>query len=377
MIKTWYIGDRVPAFFGRTSARDKFHFDSMAGRYLIISLMGSASLEKNAAIVSHITSHQARLDDEFASYFIVSVDPNDQSMGRITERLPGIRCYWDFDSHISQFLGAMEKTARPGVPVNYYSSTLILDPNMRVLAHIPMLDVAKHNEEFDRVFLSLPPVESHAGVQMHAPVLIVPRVFEPEFCRQLIDAYEENGGSDSGFMREVDGKTYGVMDHSFKRRKDFLFESEHPLAVGARKRISAKLIPEIKRAFEFQVTRMERYIVACYDDVSQGFFRAHRDNTTKGTAHRRFACTINLNAEEYEGGDLCFPEFGTRAYRAPTGGAVIFSCSLLHEALPVTKGTRYAFLPFFYDEAAAKIREQNLEHLSKEVVDLRPRNSEQ
>jgi hypothetical protein len=373
LIKTWYVGDRIPAFFGKTSSNPKFHFDSMAGRYLIISLMGSASIEKNAAIISHISSYKDRLDDEFASYFIVSVDSNDQSTGRIKERLPGIRCFWDFDSHISQFLGAMENMARPGEPVNYYSSTLILDPNMRVLAHIPMLDVARHNKEFDRVFSSLPPVELHAGVQMHAPVLIVPRVFEPEFCQQLIEAYKENGGEDSGFMREIGGKTVGVMDHTFKRRKDFLFDSEHPLAVGARRRFISKLIPEIKRAFEFQVTRMERYIVACYDDASQGFFRAHRDNTTKATAHRRFACTINLNAEEYEGGDLCFPEFGTRTYRAPTGGAVIFSCSLLHEALPVTKGTRYAFLPFFYDETAAKIREQNLEHLSKEVVDLRSR----
>ena len=41
---------------------------------------------------------------------------------------------------------------------------------------------------------------------------------------------------------------------------------------------------------------------------------------------------------------------------------VVFSCSLLHEATPVTKGTRYAFLPFLFDEAGARIREQN-QHL--------------
>ena len=88
---------------------------------------------------------------------------------------------------------------------------------------------------------------------------------------------------------------------------------------------------------------------------AQGHFRPHRDNTTKGTAHRRFAVTINLNADEYEGGDLCFPEFGPRTYRAATGGAVVFSCSLLHEARPVTLGKRYAFLPFLYDDEAANI----------------------
>ena len=71
----------------------------------------------------------------------------------------------------------------------------------------------------------------------------------------------------------------------------------------------------------------------------------HRDNTTRGTAHRRFAVTINLNDGPWEGGDLRFPEYGPQTYRAPTGGAVVFSCSLLHECTPVTRGERYCFLP--------------------------------
>jgi hypothetical protein len=35
----------------------------------------------------------------------------------------------------------------------------------------------------------------------------------------------------------------------------------------------------------------------------------------------------------------------------------VFSCSLLHEATRVTAGRRYAFLPFFYDQAGADILE--------------------
>jgi hypothetical protein len=37
------------------------------------------------------------------------------------------------------------------------------------------------------------------------------------------------------------------------------------------------------------------------------------------------------------------------------GGAVVFSCALLHEATRVTAGRRYAFLPFFYDDAGAEV----------------------
>jgi hypothetical protein len=50
-----------------------------------------------------------------------------------------------------------------------------------------------------------------------------------------------------------------------------------------------------------------------------GHFRPHRHNTTKGTAHRRFAASLFLNSGEYEGGMLRFPEFATALYSAPAG----------------------------------------------------------
>ena len=37
----------------------------------------------------------------------------------------------------------------------------------------------------------------------------------------------------------------------------------------------------------------------------------------------------------------------------------MFPCALLHAVSMVTSGRRYAFLPFLYDDAAARIREEN------------------
>jgi predicted 2-oxoglutarate/Fe(II)-dependent dioxygenase YbiX len=178
--------------------------------------------------------------------------------------------------------------------------------------------------------LRLPPVDGHAATEICAPILILPRVFEPQFCKDLIKLYERQGGQESGFMREKEGKTVEVKGQGFKRRKDLNLDESadyEPIRAAVRARFLRRIVPEIKKAYQFEVTRIERYIVACYEGTSGGFFRAHRDNTTKGTAHRRFVCTINLNAEDYDGGDLRFPEFGSRTYRAPTGGAVVFSCS--------------------------------------------------
>jgi predicted 2-oxoglutarate/Fe(II)-dependent dioxygenase YbiX len=106
------------------------------------------------------------------------------------------------------------------------------------------------------------------------------------------------------------------------------------------------------------VARMERYIVSCYAAEDGGHFAAHRDNTTAGTAHRRFAVSVNLN-DDFDGGEVSFPEYGPRSFKAPSGGAVVFSCSLLHKVSRVKRGRRYAFLPFLYDDAAAQLRERN------------------
>jgi predicted 2-oxoglutarate/Fe(II)-dependent dioxygenase YbiX len=240
---------------------------------------------------------------------------------------------------------------------------ILFDPSLRVLAFWPLPQASNALT----ALANTPAPDLHAGVPLHAPVLVAPRVFEPSFCQMLIAHYEKHGGEPSGVTTENDvGKTVVRLNDAFKRRADCLIDDAR-LREAIMQRIYWRLAPEIEKAFMWRPTRMERYLVACYDADTGGFFRPHRDNTTAGTAHRRFAVTINLNAGEYEGGDLRFPEFGARTYRAPTGGAVVFSCALLHEATPVTRGKRYAFLPFLYDDAAARIRSANNEHLDESI----------
>src|SRR5829696_5319280 len=126
---------------------------------------------------------------------------------------------------------------------------------------------------------------------MPAPILIVPNVFEPEFCGHLISLYEQHGGEESGFMREVNGKTVLATDPGHKKRKDYTVEDK-ALITQIQQRITRRVTPEIEKVHFFKPTRMERYIVSCYAAEDGGHFRAHRDNTTKGTAHRRFAVSI-------------------------------------------------------------------------------------
>jgi len=328
--------------------------------------MGSGQHEAAQASLRTLEEHRALFDDARACFFGITIDPSDPVTGRIAQELPGIRWFLDFDRKVSAAYGAVEEGELvPGEPTGYAAHWLLLDPSLRVVARAPLTAGGAIMAELEQCLR-----QQQSPDTGNAPVLIVPNVLPRELCRRLIDLYDQQGGTRSGFMREENGITVTKVDPEHKRRSDCTITD--PALLGElRSHLADVLKPMIMRAFQFDATRIERWIVACYDGGERGHFRAHRDNTTKGTAHRKFACTINLNAEAYDGGDLCFPEFGQRTYRAPTGGAVIFSCSLLHEARPVTRGRRYAFLPFLYDDAGARLRERNLAFVSPELQNYR------
>jgi predicted 2-oxoglutarate/Fe(II)-dependent dioxygenase YbiX len=346
------FGVSAPWFEAATHGNPRYAFSSVAGRYVLLIFLPSAT-DAAAAMIEKILAREELFDVQRLMVFFVVRERQLHASRRETN---GVRYFLDEQGAVSRRYGALDEAGE-------HPHALLLDPALRAMA-------TAEPDRFDAflAFLeTLPRPDAHAGVPLHAPVLIVPRIFERALCQELIAYYEARGGEPSGVMREVDGKTVGVLD-GFKKRRDGTIEDED-LKNRLRSRIAARLLPEIEKAFQFRVTRMERYIVAAYDAEEGGYFRAHRDNTTGGTAHRQFACSINLNADEFDGGDLRFAEFGSRTYRPPTGGAVVFSCSLLHEATPVTRGRRYAFLPFFYDETGARIRQKNLHLLASEESD--------
>ena len=352
-----FPGDPAPWFHQRSFANPNFAFDTVAGRYLVLCLFGSASNELAKAALAAAKARADFFDDAPASFFGVSADPADETEKRIADRYPGYRFFLDFDRKISSLYGASDETSV------YQPRWVVIDPTLRIIRDIPFQqdrsDIATLNALID----ALPPPAQFAGISLQAPVIFLQNVFEPDLCRLLVAQFDADGGEESGFMRDVGGKTVGIYDHGHKSRKDFYIGDEK-LTRAVQQRIVRRIVPEIKKIHQFDVTRMERYVVARYAAEDGGHFRAHRDNTTRATAHRRFAVSINLN-EDYEGGEISFPEYGPRSLKPPAGGAVIFSCSLLHQVSKMTRGARYAFLPFLYDDAAAKIRQENRQFLAE------------
>jgi predicted 2-oxoglutarate/Fe(II)-dependent dioxygenase YbiX/peroxiredoxin len=353
------IGEAAPWFGAPVlSGASSYTFDVAGGRIVLLLFFGRGADESGAAALAAMRARRNLFNDTEACFYGITVDPSDAEQGRIAQQIPGIRFFLDYDRAVSRLYGAADAKGDA-----YRPHWLLLDRTLRVAGRFAI-------DQGDLALDALAALVSLPAAQDWAPVITVPDLLEREMCRRLIDLYEADGGEDSGFMRDVDGKTKLVLDPKHKVRRDYLIEDPE-LARQLNLRLIHRLVPMIRRAFQFEATRVERLIVGCYEAETGGHFRPHRDNTTKGTAHRRFAVTVNLNAEDYEGGDLRFPEYGARTYRAPTGGAIVFSCALLHEATPVTKGRRFAFLPFLYDEESARLREQNARFLEGDLANYK------
>ena len=353
------VGDPAPWFTQDCTSNPIYAFDTAAGRYIVLCFFSSSSHEDSQEALSILKTNRKLFDDKKISFFGVSFDPTDKRDGHVTEVLPGIRHFWDFDGRVGKMYGVLPIDG--GQQIRVRPRWFILDPQMRVMKVVPFTNDGKHKKDVVDFLKKLPPVHLSNGLEIQAPVLYLPNVFEPELCEKLIGMYEANGGTDSGFMRQVGAKTVAVKDYNVKRRSDFTLTDQQTIA-DIRQRIRRRIIPEIQKAHSFNATHIERFLVGCYHSNTGDHFRAHRDNLTLGTAHRRFAVSINLNSE-FSGGEVSFPEYGPRSFKPPVGGAVVFNCSLLHEVSPVTKGRRFAFLPFLYDEAAAKIRQANAKAL--------------
>jgi predicted 2-oxoglutarate/Fe(II)-dependent dioxygenase YbiX len=191
-------------------------------------------------------------------------------------------------------------------------------------------------------------------VQRQAPVLVIPGVIEPALCAALI-AYWERGEKRDDAVAAQAARDY--VDPGTKRRSD-VGVADPALIATLHDRINRRVVPEVAKAFRRQVQYLEAFRIGCYDAGAGGYFRRHRDNTTRYTAHRLFAVTINLNTGQYAGGALRFPEYGRMVYAPEAGGAVVFSCALLHEALPVTQGRRFGVFTFMHDEEGERVVQQ-------------------
>lgn len=221
---------------------------------------------------------------------------------------------------------------------------IALDPNQRVAATFGTRALPAAAEAIAALADS---VRASGGDDIRlqtpmAPVLVLPRVFEPDFCTQLIRLWGKGDHKDSG----VSSRYGNVNVAELKRTEDYMIV-EPMMQKAVSDRLAYRIGPELTKVFAFdREFTFDAHVVLSYSAEGKHFFGAHRDNGAPTTADRAFAVSLNLN-DDFDGGELVFPEYAGVRVSPPAGAAAVFSCGLLHKVGPVTRGRRYVLTTFF------------------------------
>jgi predicted 2-oxoglutarate/Fe(II)-dependent dioxygenase YbiX len=220
---------------------------------------------------------------------------------------------------------------------------LLLDRNQRLIRALS--GAVEPGEALATLALSGPRTRAETASST-APVLILPNLLDRATCQALVRRWLERGHEEGRIAAVIKGEQTHQTYESLKKRRDHIIR-DPAVTRALAETVGRRVAPELGKAFAFTAGfRFENFRVVCYDSERGDYFRRHRDSQGPGTSNRLFAMSLNLNSEDFEGGEVLFPEYGDTRYKPESGGALVFSCALAHEAAPVTAGRRFALLTF-------------------------------
>lgn len=328
-------GDHSPVFSCTDTDGDLFDFYvAVTGKPIVLIFCGDKDLKDLAE--SSLSETFFDQDQVQVATLLCGEAPQVQAQA--------VACNWPFRTMVDvggEITSGFADLSGVRMPAIY-----VLDPNQRVVG-ITSVDDA--GDDLDVWLENCIREASHSippePVSRTVPVLMVPRVLEPEDCDWLIGLWRDGEKHTGQVSLGSKAKERVGVVQNMKRREDYIVKDAE-VEKRILDRVMPRLVPEIKKILHFHRWDMEALRIGCYKAADSGFFNVHRDNTNPSVANRRYAITINLNTGDYEGGDLRFPEYGKELFQPPCAGAIVFSCSMLHEVLPVTAGERYTLLTF-------------------------------
>lgn len=246
-------GDPLPQMIQASGGKARFGFHTLAGRYQLYAFHLSADPPAVKAALAVAMARRDLFNDTHCSLTAVSVSAADRDVHGLADIRPGVRIAWDFDYRMALECGAIPLGTKPGVSTAARRLWILTDPSLHVLRVFPWDTPV---EMVIETVAALPPPDDFGGVFRPAPILMLPNVLEPEFCRELIGLYQADGGAESGVYREG----AGVLDSGFKRRRDY-FVSDPQVLERLSARIGRRVAPEIEKLFFMKIRYFERHIV--------------------------------------------------------------------------------------------------------------------
>ncbi|HEV7383997.1 MAG TPA: redoxin domain-containing protein, partial [Phenylobacterium sp.] len=209
------VGEPAPFFTAATDNNDRYSLEVAAGRWIVLMAFGTLAEPASAQAFAEIVARRNLFNDFDAAFFGISVDPADRLQRGLANSEPGLRFFWDFDCQVSRLYGVADaQHLRPTV--------FLIDPSFRIAMAEPIESTGAVLERLTAALMDAPrEVETQV-----APVLTLPRILEPELCAALIGHYLAGEQTQSGFAKDVDGRTVLEIDPFIKRRTDVTIEDE-------------------------------------------------------------------------------------------------------------------------------------------------------
>ena len=353
------LGDRMPNISGPDQNGERFSVLMAApGPFAVLSVASGSEALVDAALRAFDEVVQGPAARRLNACIAVA-GPSEGVHGRA--RALGLRTavLADTRGDLARLFRAPREDDTPPPGLRGDILAMVTDPDQTLRAVIPFAGPEPFKAALTQALRKVEVPEERTAGAHSAPVLRVPGLLNPEQCQALIAMWE---------TRNQPGKVgltgrYGESVNKVTTKRVSLDHFVRDQGVQAQ--ILATIGPRIReavlRAFHFDVQHHEPLLIVAYPASEGGFFGAHRDNIDPAHMHRRFALTLNLNTGDYEGGGVWFPEYADTVYDPPAGDGIVFSCSLLHEAKAVTRGTRFILSGFMWGEAEEALRQSNTE----------------
>lgn len=335
-------GDRVANFvLADLGGAFRLFYDLTKGGAGVVALIDADDPDAGS-LLAGMLAHSAEFGALGAELFAVVAGAPDRVAGLARQVAPGALPF-------PVFVDAEGKVNRvyPVSGEQRGRKLVVIDPNQRVLTGFADAAPDRLLGEAKDWLRSNWRVAAPVAGGMPAPILMVPDAFDPALCRALVDAWRADHAE-----LGVSGSTDALLYDKKKSQDHIVREPEMVRRISTT--LNRRIAPEVLKAFTFKGPYgFDGHIVLGYDAARHDFFGPHRDNMSPRTRHRRFAISLNLN-DDFEGGELRFPEYGGALYRMAAGTACVFSCSLLHEAVPVRKGQRFVLTTFMCDPTGSQ-----------------------
>jgi hypothetical protein len=172
----------------------KMALDRFVGKYVAVSCFGSSRIGPGRTALDAMRRHKGDFDNVKTVFLGIAIDPREH-VDSIA--LTGVYYHLDADGAMSRQCGAVPLEAVP-LGTQYRVTWTIVDPALRVRAHFHTTEDPAECEAVFALLNSLPVADERQSCEAPAPILVIPRLFEPGFCEELIGLYEEGHPHDSG-----------------------------------------------------------------------------------------------------------------------------------------------------------------------------------